>query len=120
MQLHSARMRFLNRECEWIVTRTLSLYARQQLRPRLERRQVDGITGGTDLQYYSIEPGRFRLRKQIDKLRLLLSGCESSRGRPVDIGNRGNPHSAHLAGYGRGSRVGGRYGARIGDVGGGA
>lgn len=78
MQLEPALVRFVNREREWIVRRLgrTSHLCSQKLRPWLERRCVQRISGRTNLQNHRIEVKLHCLVQDQGELGLLLPGIQ--------------------------------------------
>src|SRR5215212_8824299 len=89
VQLEPPLVRFVHCESERIVCRLRrSAHLRsEKFGPRLERRRIHGISGGTYLQDYRVEMQLDRLVQYQGELCLLLPAVQSRFRGPVDVGN---------------------------------
>jgi hypothetical protein len=101
MELEAARVRLLYRERERVVPGIGALRPREQRRPRLDRRPVDGVGRRPHLQDHGIEAGARRTIENAEELGALLIGAERRPRWPVDVRDGRHPEPAHLALDGR-------------------
>ena len=96
---YTAAMGLFDPESERVSTggRSLTLLARQIVRPGLKVGAIERIGGGADLEHDGIEPQRGRAVEDGAGLGLPLGGREPRLRGPVDIGDRGHPDRAKLA-----------------------